>query len=117
MTRTSQKDRVAHLLRANGSRGVHTHELRADFIANPSERIRDLKKLGWVIDCKPERLHGTAVGTRYVKISEPEAERSDGASSPSPPCEDSSVSVASLGSEPQLFDLATGQPHYRDAAA
>lgn len=69
--RTTQREKVEHLLRANGSRGVHTHELRQAYIANPSERICELEKAGWDISHTRERLNGTAFGCRYVKVSEP----------------------------------------------
>lgn len=69
-----QRDRVAHMLRAAGEKGVHTFTLRQAYIGNPSERIRELEDQGWVIRHTRERLHGTAHGTRYVKVSEPDVD-------------------------------------------
>jgi hypothetical protein len=102
--RTSQKDQVAHLLRARGAAGVHTFELRQAFIANPSERIRELQDHGWVIEHKDEKLHGKATGTRYVKVSEPATP-------------DSPVARVSTDSPSQesLFDVPS-KPHWADAA-
>lgn len=61
----SQRDKVLELLRAAGSRGVHTFELRAEFIGNPSQRIAELEALGHKITHTRERLRGSATGTRY----------------------------------------------------
>jgi hypothetical protein len=72
MTRsTPQREIVAQLLRSNGSRGVHTFELRRAFIANPSERVADLEREGWLIDHKREPLNGNARGCRYTLVSSP----------------------------------------------
>lgn len=61
----TQRDRVLELLRAAGDTGVHTFELRAKYIGNPSQRIAELEAAGHTITRVRERLHGQAVGTRY----------------------------------------------------
>jgi len=82
--KTPQKEIVARLLRQAGKRGVHTFELRQAYISNPSERIADLERAGWIIKHSGrELLHGTAEGCRYVKVSEPDVERT--ASTPPSP--------------------------------
>jgi hypothetical protein len=109
----TQRDRVAHMLRAAGSRGVHTHELRAAYIANPSERIRELQDCGWVIEHTRERLHGTAFGTRYVKVFEPDVDDGRGGDSRagvtslSPATSPAPAVVVSTG---QLFDREPRAP-------
>lgn len=64
----TQREQVLKALRAAGSRGVHTHELRAAYIANPSQRISELEAEGHLIVHTRERLHGRAIGTRYKLI-------------------------------------------------
>lgn len=56
---------VLEALRAAGDRGIHTFELRRDYIGNPSERIRELKADGHMIRAERERLRGQAWGVRY----------------------------------------------------
>jgi hypothetical protein len=68
----TQRQRVEHLLRARAETGVHTFELRQAFIANPSQRVAELEQRGWDIQHTGEKLHGSAFGTRYVLIAEPE---------------------------------------------
>lgn len=65
----TQRQRVLEALIAAGSRGVHTFELRQAFIGNPSQRIADLEAEGYVITHTRERLHGTAIGTRYRLVA------------------------------------------------
>lgn len=63
----SQADNVLEFLRVRGARGVHTHEIRGLFVANPSERVRELRQRGHVIDTSAkEPLHGKALGVRYT---------------------------------------------------
>lgn len=65
----TQRDRVLAMLQAAGGRGVHTFELRREFIGNPSQRIAELEARGHRIDHTRERLNGDAVGTRYRLVS------------------------------------------------
>jgi hypothetical protein len=63
----TQAQRVLKALREAGDRGIHTFTLRSEFfIANPSERIASLERLGHVIKPHRERLNGEAIGCRYV---------------------------------------------------
>lgn len=112
----NQREKVAHILRARGAGGVHTFELRQAYIGNPSERIADLEREGWVISHAREKLNGTATGTRYVKVSEPDVERSP--STPTPPGGLPAAGVA-LSAEPQtsLFPVAAESGHWRGDAA
>jgi hypothetical protein len=71
MKNPAQWEIVLRELRASGSRGVHTFELRRMFIGNPSQRIAELEGKGYVVTATRERLHGDAVGSRYVLVSEP----------------------------------------------
>lgn len=64
----SQWQEVLALLRERGSRGVHTFELRARYIGNPSQRIAELEAQGHVISSAREKLNGDAVGARYVLV-------------------------------------------------
>ena len=62
----SQEEVTLQMLRAAGSRGVHTFEMRRAFIGNPSERIARLERRGYRIRVGDrERLNGSAVGVRY----------------------------------------------------
>jgi len=72
-----QYEIVARELRFAGSRGVHTFELRKAMIANPSERIRELEKQGYVISKEREKLHGEARGARYKIVSAPPGSEGD----------------------------------------
>lgn len=68
----SQRMIVLNMLRAAGQRGVHSFEMREQYIANPSQRILELEQLGFEIKHgRRERLNGTAYGRRYYLISEP----------------------------------------------
>jgi hypothetical protein len=70
----TQVQTLLSLLRAVGTRGVHSHELRAKhFIGNPSQRISELEAAGYLISHTRERSpYGTeTVGTRYVLDAEP----------------------------------------------
>lgn len=68
----TQRERVLQMLRQAGSRGIHTFELRREFVGNPSQRIAELEAEGHRITHTRERLHGDAVGTRYRLVSEQE---------------------------------------------
>ena len=69
----TQADHVLAVLRRRGSRGVHTHELRGLYIANPSQRIRELKARGHVIATSGRQaLHGRALGVRYTLLVDAE---------------------------------------------
>ena len=121
MAKTPQKEIVAHLLRQAGNRGVHTFELRQAYISNPSERIADLERAGWTIKhSPPEKLHGTAMGCRYVKVSEPDVESSPGGSLDGvPPASSVPTSRVALSAEPAaLFEVEVPRPraHYEEAA-
>jgi len=66
----SQRHDVLRMLRAAGPVGVHTFDLRKNFIGNPSQRIAELEAEGHVIRHTRERLRGSAVGTRYVLVED-----------------------------------------------
>jgi hypothetical protein len=69
----TQADNVLSVLRQRGARGVHTHELRGLFIANPSQRIAELKARGHVISTSARvPLHGRALGVRYTLVVDAE---------------------------------------------
>lgn len=95
-----QQKKVLRMLKDAASRGVHTFELRAECIANPSQRVTELeKKYGCVITHNRERLRGQAYGTRYVLISEPGDD--------APAYDDAGA--------PLLFDTSTGAAAPRGA--
>ena len=66
----SQRQDVLRMLRAAGPVGVHTFELRAAYVGNPSQRVSELEDEGHVIRHTRERLRGSAVGTRYVLVTD-----------------------------------------------
>lgn len=69
----SQHETVLQMLRDAGPRGIHTSEIYAAFIANPSERYRKLLSLGHEISSTPERLSpDRAMGARYILVREAE---------------------------------------------
>lgn len=67
----TQAEIVLRELRAAGSRGVHTFELRRMYIGNPSQRIAELEKRGYRFTRTREKLNGKATGSRYVLVEEP----------------------------------------------
>ena len=69
----AQWEIVLRELRNAGPRGVHTFELRRMFIGNPSQRIAELEQKGYRITSTREKLHGRAVGSRYVLQDAPVA--------------------------------------------
>ena len=56
-----QARKVLRHLKAAGAEGVHSRELRADFIADPPSRICELRRSGYDILRKKE-----GNGTRYI---------------------------------------------------
>ena len=68
----NQADHLLRELRIR-PRGIHSFEARLAFIANPSERIRELEERGHVIRHERERLNGKAFGTRYTLVQDAEA--------------------------------------------
>jgi hypothetical protein len=93
----TQRDTVLGILQAAGSRGVHTFELRGQYIGNPSQRIAELEALGHRITHTRERLHGQATGTRYRLVS---------GGSVTAPVEGIGHAVVACPSESALFDVA-----------
>lgn len=72
---TKQRDLILDLLRARGSEGVHSFELRGGaagvLVANPSQRITELEDRGHVIEHSPKvRFRGTAKGIRYTLLQD-----------------------------------------------
>lgn len=68
-----QQSYVRRRLLERGDRGIHTFELRQEYIANPSQRINELRDYGYVIP-EPqvrEKLNGRARGVRYRLTGEP----------------------------------------------
>lgn len=62
----TQAEQVLAMLRKAGAHGVHTFELRREFIGNPSQRIAELRDRGHGIRVSErERLHGRSLGVRY----------------------------------------------------
>lgn len=113
----SQRARVLDLLRAAGDGGIHTFELRAQFIGNPSQRVAELEALGHKISHTRERLNGKAVGTRYRLVEE-----AGGSGGPSTRLGGTGHAVvAETGGPPDalsLFDQPTDPPRsaYEEAA-
>ena len=65
--RPTQRDRVLAALKAAGSVGLHTHDMRGEplWIGNPSQRINELADAGHEIEHKRERRNDSP-GTRYT---------------------------------------------------
>jgi hypothetical protein len=63
---SAQHETVLQILRDAGKRGIHTFELRREYIGNPSQRIAELEARGHIISSTRERLNGDAWGARYV---------------------------------------------------
>jgi hypothetical protein len=77
----NDREAVLAALRQAGSNGVHSLDLRAGgYSGNPSERIRDLLKLGYSIRIQRER-RGKRNGARYTLVEVGVVSR--GAASPS----------------------------------
>ena len=65
----SQRDRVLGKLREAGSYGITTSEIRATlFIANPSQRVNELRDQGHTIQASPERLRSKALLRRLARL-------------------------------------------------
>lgn len=116
----TQRQKVIAMLRHAGSLGVHTAELRGMYIGNPSQRINELRDLGYVIDSDRERSpFGQSLGTRYFLREEPKpapAPAPQPQVDPEPPAAPRAV-AADQRAEPTLFDLpATSASPYEDAA-
>lgn len=61
-----QADYVLRCLCLRREAGVHTFELRRQFVGNPSQRIADLENAGHeVVHGEREQLNGQAYGVRY----------------------------------------------------
>lgn len=107
----SQRDRVLQMLQAAGSRGVHTFEMRREFIGNPSQRIAELEAAGHTISHTRERLHGDATGTRYRLILHGDMEdTAQGGADPS--LLGRANSQAESGPATPLFELPARQPSF-----
>jgi hypothetical protein len=104
---STQADTVLAMLRSRGTRGVHTFELRRQYIGNPSQRIAELEARGHRITHTREKLNGTATGTRYVLTVDAD---SSGAAVP-PTLVDSPVAAPE-----GLFPIAPTSPYRGDAA-
>ncbi len=64
-------DRIAIALKARGSAGIHSHEIRKlGLSGHPSMRISELEERGYVIEHTRE-FKGRRPGVRYTLISEP----------------------------------------------
>lgn len=101
----SQADTVLRMLRDAGSRGVHTFELRQEYIGNPSQRIAELEGRGHLFTRTREKLNGQAIGTRYRLVSSPSGPVADATPSTDSPSPSAVAPVA--GPEdpaPSLFD-------------
>ncbi len=62
----NQADILHGLLVARREQGVHTFEIRREFIGNPSQRRQELEDRGVQIVVGPkEKLNGRADGVRY----------------------------------------------------
>jgi hypothetical protein len=67
----NQRAYVLQRLRESGSAGIHTFQLRGEYIGNPSERVRELVADGYGISATRERpAPGRALGVRYVLTSD-----------------------------------------------
>ncbi|PTL55778.1 helix-turn-helix domain-containing protein [Paraconexibacter algicola] len=102
----SQRDDVLRALRDAGPRGVHTFELRAAYIGNPSQRIAELEEIGHTISRTPEALNGKARGTRYRLVSLAGEERTPAGPSEAP----SSISAPGMGGPPASRSSPASDP-------
>lgn len=118
----TQADQTLAKLRERGEDGLHTFEMRAMFIGNPSQRIAELEARGHVIGVSPkERLRGKAWGVRYTLLSDAERAGSTVVAS-SPALASASIGVDATGplNAPGLFEAdefaARPRGAYEDAA-
>lgn len=61
----SQWQQVHAWLKAAGPEGVHTFQMRAALVGNPSERMRQLDEHGIAWRGRDEKYQGDAKGTRF----------------------------------------------------
>ena len=67
------RDRILTALKARGSQGIHSHEIRKlGLSGHPSMRISELQERGYEIEHRREHK-GRRPGVRYVLISSPGA--------------------------------------------
>jgi len=65
------RDRILTALKARGSQGIHSHEIRRlGLSGHPSMRISELEERGYSIEHHREHK-GRRPGVRYVLVSEP----------------------------------------------
>lgn len=102
----TQRQRVLHLLREAGDRGVHSFEMIQLGIPRVAARVHELQQDGHTIRSERSRFQGTAEGSRYTLVSVPV--ESWPAVRP----------VDLLGEAEGLFvQPAVPRPHYMDDAA
>lgn len=113
----TQADTVLDWLRERGSRGLHTFELRAHYVGNPSQRIAELEARGYTITRTREKLNGKATGTRYVLTVD--AETSGAASASNAPAGVSSLPENDAAPDTPLFDAehVSASPYQMDDVA
>ncbi len=100
----TQNDRMLQALREAGPAGLHSFVARRDlYIANPSQRINELRERGHHITAHAEKLHGSAIGTRYRLVSE--APRRIGAEAARVGSSEGPVRVSEPDPPRSLFDL------------
>ena len=74
----SQRDFVLQRLREAGPRGIHTFQLRKEYVGNPSQRIAELEALGYVIQSVRERpAPDRALGARYTLVRDIDVDQSN----------------------------------------
>lgn len=101
--RQPQWSRMLDWLRERGPRGVHTFELRAQGIGNPSQRVAELEERGHVIDSVREEFGPNgSTGARYTLRVDAVVEQRRAANAPADPAD----------TPPQLFagvEVGSGQ--------
>lgn len=110
----TQRQKILAVLRHAGSVGVHTAEIRKMFVANPSQRINELRTAGYVIDSDRERSpFGQSRGTRYFLRDEPTPAPAGAQAEVEP---DPAPIAAVPDEAPRLFDLPVSRRSFEDAA-
>lgn len=67
------RDRILTALKARGSQGIHSHEIRRlGLSGHPSMRVSELEERGYEIEHHREHK-GRRPGVRYVLVSEPDS--------------------------------------------
>lgn len=67
----SDTDRLYRLLKREGSRGVHTHDLRREGISgNPSQRATDVEQKYGVKVARPREFRGGRNGSRFKLVGQ-----------------------------------------------